>query len=463
MFRISTIILLLGLFLFTNGWAQNAKEAVSVPAEPKTAAVEEVTVTTPGNVTLDFRDADIRNVLRILAYKSGVNIVAGPDVTGLITIQLTDIPWEDALKVILKTYGYGYERSGNVITVNTYEKLSEKRKIEKELAEQEPLTTEVFSLNYAKAKEVSVSLREMLTTRGRVNFDERTNTVVITDSISNMEKIKAVMPALDLVTPQVLIEAKIVETKLDNTDKLGIDWTAKVTGFGAQRPTLWPFPKLEDNQFTPLPATVGTNTGGISTTFPKPADTEFKFGTLNFQQFQAVLEFLSNRTDTNTLSNPRIVTLDNQPASITVGTKWPVAQYTYNSEQAKWQVSGWEYQEFGIILKVTPHVNKEGYITMDIAPEVSERTGDVTFDTAAVPILTTQQTSTRVMIKDGETLIIAGLLKDKITDTKKKVPFLGDIPLLGLIFQKSEKVLEKTDLLIFITPHIITPVSTPKT
>ncbi|MDP3142434.1 MAG: type IV pilus secretin PilQ [Candidatus Omnitrophota bacterium] len=445
--RIFGLSLLICFLLYTNGFTQ---ENTNATAEQKVAAVEEVVVTTPGNVTLDFRDADIRNVLRILAYKSGVNIVAGPDVAGLITIQLTDIPWEDALKVILKTYGYGYERSGNVITVNTYEKLAEKRKIEKELADQEPLITEVFSLNYAKSKEASVSLREMLTTRGRVNFDERTNTIVVTDSISNMEKIRKIMPALDLVTPQVLIEAKIIETKLDNTDKLGIDWTAKVTAFGAQRPITWPFPKIRDNQVMTDP-------------FPAAASTEFKFGTLNFTQFQAVLELLSTRTDTNTLSNPRIVTMDNQPASITVGTKWPVAQYTYNSEQAKWQVSGWEYQDYGIILKVTPHVNKEGYVTMDIAPQVSDKTGEVSFDTAAIPILSTQETSTRVMIKDGETLIIAGLLKDKSTDTKKKIPILGDIPLLGLLFQKTEKVLEKTDLLIFITPHIITPVSTPKT
>lgn len=462
MLKVFGLGLLFCFLISSSGWAQN-KNTMPTGAPEQKVAVEEVTVTTPGNVTLDFRDADIRNVLRILAYKSGVNIVAGPDVSGLITIQLTDIPWEEALKVILKTYGYGYERTGNVITVSTYEKLSEKRKIEKELAEQEPLATEVFPLNYAKSKEVAVSLREMLTPRGRVNFDERTNTVMVTDSSSSVDKIRTIIPSLDVVTPQVLIEAKVIETKLDNTDKLGIDWTAKVTAFGAQRPTLWPFPKLEDSRFTPLPSSVGTDISGRSTTFPAPASTEFKFGTLNFQQFQAVLEFLSNRTNTNTLSNPRIVTLDNQPASITVGTKWPVAQYTYNSEQAKWQVSGWEYQEYGILLKVTPHVNREGYVTMDIAPQVSERTGDVTFDTAAIPILSTQETSTRVMIKDGETLVIAGLLKDKVTDTKKKIPILGDIPILGLIFQKNEKVLEKTDLLIFITPHIITPVSTPKT
>ncbi len=427
----------------------NAAEEKAAPEAAKSAPVEEVVVTTPGFVTLDFRDADIRNVLRILSYKSGVNIVPGPDVTGLITIQLTDVPWEKALDVILKTYGYGYERQANIITVSTFEKLADQRKIEKELAEQEPLVTEVFTLNYAKAKDVQSAIKEMLTARGRINSDERTNTIIITDSSSNMERIKTVMPTLDLITPQVLIEAKVIETRIDNSDKLGVDWTFKATAALPQRPVLWPFDKRSTSKYAP-------------DDFPAATSTEFKFGTLNFSQFQAVLEMLSSRTDTNILSNPRIVTLDNQEAKITVGTKWPIAQYTYNSDQAKWQVSGWEYLDFGILLKVTPHVNKEGFVTLDIAPEVSEQNGSVTFETATIPILTTQETTTRVMIKDGETLIIAGLLKDKTTDTKKKVPILGDIPILGLIFQKKETTIEKKDLLIFITPHIITPNSTPK-
>ncbi|MDP2938779.1 MAG: type IV pilus secretin PilQ [Candidatus Omnitrophota bacterium] len=447
MLRVFTITLLFFLIACLAKAQEPAQKTDETAA--KLPAVEELVVTTPGNVTLDFRDADIRNVLRIISYKSGVNIVPGPDVTGLITIQLTDVPWEKALDVILKTYGYGYERQGNIITVSTFEKLSEKRKIEKELAEQEPLVTEVFILSYAKSKDLMASLKEMLTTRGRINVDERTNTIIVTDNTTNMERIRSIMPNLDAVTPQVLIEAKVVETRIDSSDKLGIDWTAKATASLPQRPVLFPFDSSSTSRYAP-------------DNFPSATSTEFKFGTLNFSQFQAVLELLSSRTDTNILSNPRIVTLDNQTASITVGTKWPIAQYTYNADQAKWQVSGWEYLDFGILLKVTPHVNKEGFVTLDVAPEVSEQNGSVTFETATIPILTTQETSTRVMIKDGETLIIAGLLKDKTIATKKKIPFLGDIPIVGLIFQKRENTIEKKDLLIFITPHIITPVATPK-
>ncbi|MFC1594313.1 type IV pilus secretin PilQ [Candidatus Omnitrophota bacterium] len=422
------------------------------PAEIAEEGVEDLTVSSPGNVTLDFRDADIRNILRIISYKSGVNIVPGPEVSGTVSIQLTDVPWETALSVILKTYGFGYERQGNIIVVNTLEKLSEQRMLEKEMVKQEPLATEVFVLNFAKADEVVSSVRDMLSSRGKINYDERTNTVMVTDGISSVEKISEVIPRLDAVTPQVLIECKVIETKLNDSDKLGIDWTAQVTAFGGVRPMTWPFGQSPKQDYL-----------RDSGSFPAPEDTDFKYGTLDFSGVQAVLELLYSRTDTNTLSNPRIVTLDNQPARITVGTKWPVGQYTYNTDQAKWQVSGWEYLEFGILLKVTPHVNQAGFVTLEIEPEVSDQNGEITFEDATIPILTTQETSTRVMIKDGETLIIAGLIKDKKIDTRKKVPILGDIPLLGLLFQKKEATTEKTDLLIFITPHIITPSITPPT
>lgn len=257
------------------------------------------------------------------------------------------------------------------------------------------------------------------------------------------------MPNMDSITPQVLIEAKVVEARIDSDETLGVDWTAIVSATGSARPTLFPFTTASHSNFTP-------------DNFPAAPTSAFKYGTLDASTLQAVFKLLSQRTDTNILSNPRIVTLDNQTASITVGTKWPVAQYTYNSDQAKWQVSGWQYLDFGILLKVTPHINKEGFVTLDVAPEVSEQNGSVTFDTAQVPILTTQETKTRVMIKDGETLIIAGLLKDKTTALKKKVPILGDIPFFGLIFQSRQTTVQKQDLLIFITPHIITPDKTTK-
>ncbi|MFA5060378.1 MAG: type IV pilus secretin PilQ [Candidatus Omnitrophota bacterium] len=415
----------------------------TVSLETNPATPELSTLPDPGHVTLDFRDAEIRNVLRILAYKSGVNIVAGPEVTGLVTIQLNNVPWEEALKVILETYGYGYDKRGNIILVTTVDNLKKRREDNQLLSEQEPLMTKTFVLNYAKAEEIVSSIEKMKTARGSVNFDSRTNSIILRDTSSNLALISDIMPSLDATTPQVLIEAKIIEATLSNTENLGIDWVAKAAASGSERPTIFPFTTISENRYLP-------------DNIPAAGADLFTYGTLDFSQFSAVLELLKNRSDTNILSNPRIVTLDNQKASITVGTQYPIPTYTYNEEQARLQVSGWEYKDIGIIFEVTPHVNNAGFVTMDIQPKVTAILDYVTVENTSLPRLSSESATTKVMIKDGYTLVIAGLIKNQATDVKKKIPFLGDIPIAGLAFQKSEKTMTKTDLLIFMTPHIIT-------
>jgi len=435
----------------TNDTQMQGDPGAQTPADG-TSSVENVAVSETGNVSIDFRDADIQNVLRILSYKSGVNIVAGPEVTGLVTIKLKDVPWKRALEVILETYGYGYEMRGNIITVTTIEGLKKRREDSTLLAEQEPLVTRTFVLNFAKAQDVIASLDKMKTQRGSVNFDERTNTLIVRDISGNMDLIETVITQLDRITPQVLIEAKIVETTLDNAERLGIDWTVQAGAGGTKRPITWPFMPSSKNKFLKAAA------------FPAAASSEFAYGTLNLQQLQATLELLRNRTDTNILSNPRIVTLDNKTAKIVVGKEYPFPNYSYNDQQARYQVSGWDYKDIGVVFEVTPHVNNAGYITLDLSPRVTDILSFVTVENATVPQLSKEEAKTSVMIKTGETLVIAGLIRDQVTDTKKKVPFLGDIPLVGLIFQKTEKTVTKQDLLIFITPHIITQdTSTPPT
>ncbi len=459
------IAFLLCVLMWTNAYAQDERGVAEVasPAEVSPAIVEtpitpqedspmsqgDVTTTLEGNVSLDFRDADITNVLKILSYKSGVNIVMGPEVTGLVTIQLNDVPWKQALEVILETYGYAYEQKGNIITVTTVDNLKQRREDASLLAEQEPLETRTYVLNFARASEILASIEKMSSERGSVNFDERTNTLIVTDTAEQLALVERVIERLDRTTPQVLIEAKIIETSFDNEENLGIDWIAKVTATGAERPITFPFTQSTSNKYARIPFTPVDDTVGS-------ANTEFSFGTLNFTQVQAIFEFLKQKTDTNILSNPRIVTLDSQAAQITVGTQYPIPQYTYNEDQARLQVSGWEYKDIGIIFNVTPFVNDAGFVTLDVEPKITAIVGTVIVENTSLPQLSNESTKTRVMVKDGETLVIAGLVKDQLTDTKKKMPFLGDIPVVGLIFQKSEKKNAKTDLMIFITPHIIT-------
>lgn len=406
------------------------------------------------NVSLDFRDADIANVLKILSFKSGVNIVVGPEVTGLVTIQLHDVPWKQALEVVLETYGYAFEQKGNIITVTTVENLKQRRENTAALAEQEPVETRTFTLNFGVAKEIIVSIEKMKSERGSINYDERTNTLIVTDISKRLDLMEGVIKKLDRTTPQVMIEAKIVETNFSNEENLGIDWTTQASLGGSSRPVSWPFKTgSTDNRFAghiPIPSTV--DSGSYA------AAASVSYGTLNFTQFQAVLELLKTKTDTNILSNPKIVTLDNREAKITVSeTRHLVTNVTTNAQTGQTE-STIGSKDVGIIFSVTPHVNGVGFVTLDVEPEVSEVTGDNdTIDGNAIPVIAKKTAKTSIMVKGGETLVIGGLVKDRIVDTRKKVPLIGDIPIFGLLFQKSEKTNAKTDLMIFITPHIITP------
>ena len=194
-------------FVFAAAPISFAQELTAEGAEglPPPPGESEGKETAPGNVTIDFKDADISNVLRILSYKSGVNIVAGKDVQGTVTIRLVDVPWEKALDVVLKTYGFAYEREANIIRVTTLENLG-----------QEPLKTEVFNISYAKAEDVADSIKEIISERGSVRSDKRSNTVIVTDIPTNLYKIQQVIEKLDEATPQVYIEARIIETVLDD-------------------------------------------------------------------------------------------------------------------------------------------------------------------------------------------------------------------------------------------------------
>ncbi len=447
------VLLCMFAFLAGNAYAQGEPQAAPVADNPQ--AVEGKSADAhESNVSLDFRDADISNVLKILSYKSGVNIVVGPEVTGLVTIQLNNVPWKQALEVVLETYGYAYEQKGNIITVTTVENLKLRRENAIILAEQEPVETKTFTLNFGRASEIIASVEKMKSERGSINYDERTNTLIVTDIAKRIDLMEGVIKKLDRTTPQVLIEAKIVETSFDNEENLGIDWVSKISLTGSERPVTFPFTTTSSNKFVPDSFPGADDTLGS-------ANAEFTYGTLSFTQVQAIFEMLKQRTDTNILSNPRIVTMDNQAAQIMVGTQYPIPQYTYNEEQARLQVSGWEYKDIGIIFDVTPHVNDAGFVTIDVQPKVTAIIGTVVVENTSLPQLSNESTKTRVMIKSGETLVIAGLVKDQLTDTKKKLPLLGDVPVLGLIFQKSEKTNTKTDLMIFITPHIITPELAP--
>jgi len=425
-------------------FAQEITETVAVVAEG------DVPVVTEENVSIDFKDADIKNVLRVLALKSGVNIVAGDEVTGNVTIRLTDVPWEKALDIVLRTYGFTYERDENVIRVTTIENLKN-----------EELVTESYTLNYANASDVTPSIQEMLSERGRVRYDKRTNSILVTDIPQNLDKVEKIIIALDRMTPQVLVESKMIETTLGDDEKLGINWTTQFSLTGSARPTTFPFDAAKGGtRFLPgelLPTNDTADAGfpgGNRTEFPEASATDFTFGTLNFTSFQAVLEVLKSRSDTKVVSNPRIVAMNNKEAKIIVGTRIPIPIYELNNETGFYGITGYDEEEVGVKLTVTPSVNQQGYITMKIHPEVSSILS-YTGPNNERPIISTREVTTEVIVRDGQTIAIGGLIKEQTIDSHTKVPVLGDIPILGLLFKKKSKEIDTTDLLIFITPRIM--------
>jgi len=420
-------------------------------AEPRPASVRSEGPDATLLISLDFHEADIRNVLRIFAEKSGVNVIAGKEVQGTVTIRLINVPWEHALDVLLKTYGFTYERDGNIIRVTTFEQMK-----------QEELETGVFVLNYAEAKELVESIADVLTERGTVKADERTNMIVAKDIPTNLYRVRQLVERLDRRTPQVAIDTKIVETALDDDENLGISWTIKATLKGGIRPTTFPFNKISSGgTFGSLfyPKTAGQSSfppAGSEGQFPFAAKSDFTFGTLDMSSLQAILELLKTRTNTSIVSNPRITTLNNQKATIHVGEIFNVPTFERNETTGNFEVTGFEERDIGINLEVTPHVNDAGEIVVDLHPEVTDFKSFDTFSgDLQAPRFDTREANTQVRVRSGETIAIGGLVKDKFVDTTIKVPVLGDIPGLGALFRKTEKAKDKTDLIFFITVHLV--------
>jgi type IV pilus assembly protein PilQ len=453
-------------------------------AEEPAPEAEAVAGSTQGNVTLDFKDADIINVLRILSLKSGVNIVTGPEVAGTVTIRLTDVPWEQALEVVLRTYGYVYERKDNIIRVTTKENL-----------QTEELVTEAFVLNYSTAEEIEDAISEIISERGRIKSVPRTNTVIVTDVPTNVYNIREVIAKLDKRTPQVYIDSKIVRTELGVTENLGIDWNVAGTMSGAKRPTKFPF--VDNGDFSSpwnsvehilnkyyadndtSEATTATDAGTAVQTstaggafpnaqgFPTASEDDYSFGTLDFSAFSATLNMLKSRSSTKIVSNPRIVTLNHKEALVQVGSEIGIPNFERNENSGSFEVSGYEARNVGVVLSVTPHVNDANEILVDLKPEISAFNGfsAIGGTNLSYPSFTTTRAQTQVLIKNLETIAIGGLLADAESGTFNKVPVLGDLPLVGRMFRskrQSSGSNVKLETLFFVTCRIIDTAGDPE-
>ena len=467
------------------GAAAIVQEPTAMPAAAKEAPAAEAEALKPETITLDFKEADIRDVLKIISYKSGVNIVASPEVTGTVNVRITDVPWERALDVILKTYGYAYDKQEKIIMVAPLEKLTAQKKMEQDLAQVQPTVTIVIDMKYIDALDAKKAIDPQLSPRGKCTvleitgptgwqfggkFSEkssrsgqvttRSKTLIISDIPPVLDKIKKVVEDIDKKQKQILIETRIVEVNLNKLKDFGFDYA---TG-GAGSATSSTVHTVGVNGSAVgggdvlgslvKPAAFGPVAAGISGVAPFNTGLSLVFQRLVGDKFEIMLHALEENVSANTLSAPSILTLDNQEATILIGEEFPIVTVTQSSDTATTVGTSLDsYKDIGIQLNVVPQVNgkDKDYINMIIHPSVSE----VTTLVGNYPRINLREAQTQILMKSGDTIMIGGLIKDVKNESHQGVPFLSKIPVLGNLFTRKTYDTEKIELLIFITAHIV--------
>jgi type IV pilus assembly protein PilQ len=426
-----------------------AAPAVTSPTRSADAAPAAKPETKPTDVTaepivIDYSEADIQSVLRTLAAKAGLNLITGDEVTGKVTVHLENVSYEDAMRLVVESKGYAYIKSKNVVKVKS-----------KESVEAEPVEVKLFTLNYAKADDVKKTLDPVLTKQGKIQVDTRSNTLVVLDTPSNLSKITPLIQSLDTQTPQVMIEAKFVETTKNPTKDLGINWKDTLLNH-----------KLVAGSTAGTPDPITGEPKGNFQWEKNLAGGRWIPSTalLDAGQARLVFSFLGTDEDTELLANPRIVTTDNSKAKISISDQYPIPSFSFSEQTASLQISGFEYKDIGIILSVLPRINKNEFITLEVTPEASSTTKNQTISTGNnnvinIPIINTRIATTTVLIKSGHTLAIGGLMRQDTDNAYTRVPLMGDMPLIGSLFRSKSLNKKKRDLLIFLTPTIVSPES----
>ncbi|MEK6538638.1 MAG: type IV pilus secretin PilQ, partial [Nitrospirota bacterium] len=399
-------------------------------------------------VSLDFQDADVVNVLRLLAEVSKLNMIIGDNVKGKITIKMLEVPWDQALNIILKMKGLGKIYENNVVRIDTLANIAQQQEEEARAKEAmikaEDLSTKIIPVNYAKAKEIADSIKKSLSTRGDITIDERTNTLIIKDIPDKHMEIENLLKTLDKPTPQVLIEARIVQADTNFARDLGIQWGGDYTS----TPGDYNIKLIKGPEGT---ATTPSTNFAVNLPASGVAGTKgsmgFTIGKTVGDAFNLDLRLSAGETKglTKILSAPKIATLDNKEAIIQQGESIPYK--TFSQEGTKT-----EFIDAALTLKVTPKVTPDGHILMNIKI-TKNRQGSIVVE--GTPSINKKEATTQVLVKDGETTVIGGIYELSDTDNMSMVPWLHQVPLLGWLFKNTSKSNIKSELLIFITPKII--------
>lgn len=418
-----------------------APAVTEAPAEaPAVSETTEEMVPAAGKkeqtISLDFKDADIRDVLKILSVKSGINMVYGDDVKGSVTIHLDKVSFQDALNIILRLTGLSYDYiAPNIMRIATPLTV----KVEQAMGVTQ---TGVFGVNYAKAQELIPLLSSLLTAQGKVQADARTNSVIVTDISDNIKKVVDMIKILDVPTPQVMIEAQIVSVNKDAFKELGITWNlTKTWTANGEAPSLTNTGKTGN---------ITTGNVGLAPGLISLGKVSNKAG--EWTNLTATLGAIETKGKGKVLSSPKIATLNNQEASILSGKK--VAYVSSSNVSTGGATQTVNFIDVGVKLTVTPSINLDKKITMKIHAEVSA-IGNVPPGTTVPPPISTRTADTNILAADGETLVIGGLIDEQATEDLSRIPFIGEIPIIGALFTHKSTNTTKTELLVFITPHIM--------
>jgi type IV pilus assembly protein PilQ len=420
-------------------------------------------------IDLDLKDADVHNVLRLLADVGHVNIVTADNVSGSVTIRMRNVPWDQALDVVLQAKKLGMVRQGNMIRVAPLADLEKERELEIQRRKQEarlaPLETRLIPVSYADATALQARAKDLLSPRGAIAVDERTNVLIVRDVAGNLNQIEELIRSLDTQTPQVLVEARIVEATSRYLRDVGIQWGGDATFSAATgNPTGLVFPSgvgvvggasdtntptaglspfsntvANPNFAVNLPAAVGTGQGGAL---------GLTFGSIDNNINLAVrLSAAESSGMLRILSSPRVLTLDNHEARISQGTLIPFSQISAMGVQTS-------FQEAKLQLLVKPHVTADGSVSMKVKVNRDEPDFNQT-SPRGDPTILKREAETSLLVADGHTAVIGGIFTRNTGRNLDQVPFFGDIPILGLLFQRRRASDTRSELVIFLTPRIV--------
>ena len=409
-------------------------------------------------LSLNFQDIEVRSVLQLIADFTGLNLVASDTVSGSITLRLQNVPWDQALDLILKTKGLDKRQIGNVLLVAPAEEIAAREKLEletnKQIAELAPVRLDIIQVNYAKAADIVALIqadKELISSRGFVSSDARTNTISVRETAEKLEEIRRLVNTWDVPVRQVSIEARIVRAQTNVAENLGIRWGGAAYDVSGDDVI-----SVGGSQGAVGEARDAARGGSGEITFPGALAVDLgvtESGASSFaigwgsSDFLVDLELSALETDgkAEVVSQPRVVTADRQTASIKSGEEIPYQEATSSG------ATNVEFKEAVLSLEVTPQITPDDKIIMDLIVNQDSR-GEVT---AGIPAINTNSVTTQVLVGNGETVVLGGIFQSEVATNITKTPFLGDIPYIGRLFKRTQHIDERSELLIFITPKIL--------